>query len=60
MICQLLGHKFGKHPDKISNQPCDRWDNCNIEEHRIDIMYWICKRCSFVKKKRFSNGDIIQ
>lgn len=52
MICKLLGHSFNKQPDKVENRPCDKWDDCNIKEHRFDLSYFYCNRCSLEKKLR--------
>ncbi len=49
LFCKLFGHSFNKQPDRVENRPCDKWDNCNIEEHRINVLYFSCKHCTFIK-----------
>ena len=54
ILCRIIGHKYRVVPDNISSKPCDRWDDCDIPEHRIVFEHWICKRCKKESVKRMN------
>jgi len=51
LLCKLFGHKF-KSDFTIENKPCDKWDDCNIPEHRFNLLTWNCQRCNSIQQER--------
>jgi hypothetical protein len=61
IICKIFRHKFPKTPDSVETKPCNRWDDCNIKSHEINVFHYFCKRCGFEKIIKFDNmGKIIK